>query len=93
MRKVPPAVLQHLQVRVDGDGTPDPEMPGAGQEVTPVDLVIGAVLLDDEHVHAQAEDAVQLRGGDLVTGDGQRERRGLDDRGVGGHAHLLAHRT
>ena len=43
----------------------DPELAGVGFEVPAVQFRVGAVLLDDEHVRAQGEDAVEGDGVEL----------------------------
>ncbi len=42
-------------------GVVHPQMPGGVEEVSPVQLVVGAMLLDDEDVDTQAKEVVQLR--------------------------------
>ena len=43
----------------------EPEVGGARFEVTPVRVEVDAVLLDDEHLGAQAQGGVQVGGADL----------------------------
>ena len=42
----------------------EPEVRGAGLEVAPVRVEVGAVLLDDEHRGAQAQGGVEVGGAD-----------------------------
>ena len=74
------------QSEVSGDPAVvlEPQVFGVGAEIEPVDLVIGAVLLDDEDVDPQAEQGVELRGGQLRSPTDERL-----ESGVGHHRTLL----
>jgi DNA helicase-2/ATP-dependent DNA helicase PcrA len=45
-----------------------PEVRGAGLEVAPIGVEVGARLLEDEHLRAEQQQRVEVRGADVVTG-------------------------
>lgn len=75
-----PPDAARLAVGQDAEGSPDlvsarladPQVLGAGGQIQSVELRVGALLLNDEHVDAQPQQAVQLA-------SGQRLRRGNRD--------------
>jgi len=63
-------IAQHAQVRQRRAVVAlDPQMAGLRFEVPAVQLRVGALLLDHEHVHAQPQQAVQ--GGGVELGEGR----------------------
>ena len=63
------AVVEQSQVGAGAIvGIGDPDMAGGRVDVAAVELCVGAQLLDHEHVDSEADEVVQLAGGQIVEG-------------------------